>query len=88
LLAAFEYTPGKAKTGGKPSKMPSCDVQSFLELRDGVAHGLERGLMQAADVAESFDAASEPEGNCQATYRQLTLFCSSTSAIQAHYQTS
>jgi hypothetical protein len=44
--------------------------------------------MQAADVAESFDAASEPEGNCQATYRQLTLFCSSTSAIQAHYQTS
>jgi hypothetical protein len=30
--------------------------------------------MQAADVAESFDAASEPEGNRQATYRQLTLF--------------
>jgi hypothetical protein len=68
--------------------MPSCDVQSFLEVWDGVAHALERGLLQAADAAESLDAASEPEGDRQANYRQLTLCFSAISALQTGRQAS
>jgi hypothetical protein len=61
--------------------MPSCEVQSFLEFWDGVVHGLERGLFAAADAAESFDAASGPEGDGWVNQRQLTLCFSAISAV-------
>jgi hypothetical protein len=62
--------------------MPSCEVQSFLDVWDGVVHGLERGLLDAADGAQSFDAASEPEGDRQADSRLSTLYFSAISALQ------
>jgi hypothetical protein len=68
--------------------MPSCEVQSFLEVWDGVVHGLERGLMQAADAAESFDAASGPEDDRQSDSRLLTLYFSAISALQTGCQVS
>ena len=57
-------------------------MQSFLEVWDGVVHGLERGLMRAADAAESFDAASGLEDDRQADSRLLTLCFEAISALQ------
>jgi hypothetical protein len=62
--------------------MPSCEVQSFLDFWDGVVHGLERGLMQADDAAQSFDAASAREGDKKIGSRLLTLCFCPTSALQ------
>jgi len=57
-------------------------VQSFLDFWDGVVHGLERGLMQADNAADWFDAASALEGGKKIGSRLLTLCFSPTSALQ------
>ena len=62
-LDAKKIRQGKQKQGQNPQKLPSCDVHSFLEFWDGVVHGPECGLLQAAYAAQSFDAASAPEGD-------------------------
>jgi hypothetical protein len=61
-------------------------VQSFLDVWDGVVHGLERGLMPAADAAESFDAVSVLKGDRLAASRLLTRCFSAISALQVGHQ--